>query len=136
MTVASAPARRRALVLLAGLMIAGLAAAHPAMTRVDPAPTVLAFNSADTTPPTTTVSGGQSNPRSATFFLGASEPVSAFECDLDGAGFVTCSSPYTADHLAYGAHTIRVRAIDVAGNVDPSPATQVFTIARAASVSL
>ena len=60
--------------------------------------------------------------------------LSGFECDLDGAGFVSCSSPLTADHLAYGAHSIRVRAIDVAGNVDPTPATQSFSIARATSV--
>ena len=63
MSIASAPVRRRAVLLVVGV-VAGLATvAQPALSRVEPAPTVLAF-SADTTPPTTTISGGQSNPQS------------------------------------------------------------------------
>jgi large repetitive protein len=136
MTIASALARRRGLSLVAGLMIAGLAAAHPASPRVVPAPDFVASNTVDSTPPTTTVSGGQSNPRSATFVLGASEATSGFECDLDGGGFSSCSSPFTVDHLAFGAHSISVRATDAAGNVDPSPAVEAFTIASAAPVQV
>src|SRR4051794_28741289 len=98
--------RRRALSLVIGTAVVGLAFASPATSRVDPAPTVVSFN-ADSTPPDTTVSGGQSNPHSARFLLGASEATSGFECEVDVTGFVPCSSPYTVDHLAYGTHTIR-----------------------------
>src|SRR5436305_1348621 len=135
MSIASAPVRRRAVLLVVGV-VAGLATvAQPALSRVEPAPTVLAF-SADTTPPTTTISGGQSNPHSATFLLGASEPTSGFECNLDGVGFTSCSSPYTVDHLALGAHSISARAIDVAGNVDPSPVSESFSIGAAAPAAV
>jgi len=45
-----------------------------------------------------------------------------FECSLDGAAFAICLSPRQYPGLAVGGHTLRVRAKDVAGNVDATPA--------------
>ncbi len=45
-----------------------------------------------------------------------------FECKLDGGSFAACASP---DRIAVtaGTHAFEVRAVDAAGNVDPTPAT-------------
>jgi parallel beta-helix repeat protein len=51
-----------------------------------------------------------------------------FQCSLDAAAYASCTSPRTYSGLANGAHTFRVRAIDRAGNVDPSPATYRWTV--------
>lgn len=51
----------------------------------------------------------------------AAPDFSRFECEMDGAGFVLCSSPQTYT-LAEGWHTFKVRAVDTAGNVDQTPA--------------
>ena len=39
-----------------------------------------------------------------------------------------CTSPLTTAALADGAHSVSVRAIDAAGNIDPTPATRSFTV--------
>jgi hypothetical protein len=56
----------------------------------------------------------------------ANEPNVQFQCRLDGAAFAACSSPTTYAGLAAGSHTFAVRAIDAAGNVDPTPATHTW----------
>ncbi len=64
--------------------------------------------------------------RSATFVvLGSSQ--STFECSLDAAPFTACGVA-TFTGLATGAHTFRARAVDRAGNVDPTPALRTWTI--------
>ena len=47
----------------------------------------------------------------------SSEAGARFECSLDGGTFETCTSPREYTGLTSGSHTIRVRAIDQAGNV-------------------
>lgn len=47
---------------------------------------------------------------------------SVFECSLDGAPFEACVPPTLYEELSEGAHRFEVRAIDMAGNVDPTPA--------------
>jgi hypothetical protein len=83
----------------------------------------------DTTPPQTTITSDAPDPAStsATFTFTASEQ-STFECSLDDAAFASCTSPATYSALADGPHTFRVRAVDRAGNTDPTPAEQDWTV--------
>jgi hypothetical protein len=52
-------------------------------------------------------------------------PSSGFglECQIDGGGWEACTSPFTTPALAEGNHTFETRAVDKAGNVDPTPAS-------------
>ena len=85
-----------------------------------------------TAPETTLGSGPRSGTTalSATFTFSASEPA-AFECKLDSAAFAPCTSPKSHAGLARREHTFEVRAIDAAGNPDPTPAIHRWTIAAA-----
>jgi hypothetical protein len=67
-----------------------------------------------------------SNSRSASFsFTG--EAGATFECQLDGGGFSTCTSPKLYTLLADGSHTFNVRQRDAAGNASPN-ASYTWTI--------
>ena len=86
---------------------------------------------ADTTPPDTTITSGPSgtvSDTSATFSFASTESGSTFACSLDGGAFANCTSPASYSGLADGSHTFTVRATDVAGNTDPTPATATWTI--------
>ena len=63
--------------------------------------------------------------RTARFAFGSTEAGSSFECRLDRAGFAPCVAPVKYRRLKRGRHRFEVRAIDAAGNADPSPATAV-----------
>jgi Tol biopolymer transport system component len=85
----------------------------------------------DSVPPETTIDLGQSGTTTnatPTFAFSSSESGSSFQCSLDAAPFASCTSPYTTTALASGSHTFQVRAIDPANNVDPSPATNSFSV--------
>ncbi|MBC7976271.1 MAG: tandem-95 repeat protein, partial [Myxococcales bacterium] len=81
----------------------------------------------DATPPDTTITAQPSNPsddRTPTFnFTSPGTPGATFQCSIDGGPFVACTGPLTTGPLALGNHTFAVRAIDPAGNIDPTPAT-------------
>ena len=47
---------------------------------------------------------------------------------LDGAPEVAMSSPAKFNFLGLGAHTFSVRAVDGAGNADPTPAARQWTV--------
>jgi hypothetical protein len=87
--------------------------------------------SIDRTAPATTIgshpSGTVTTP-SATFTFDSSEGAGSFECRVDAAPFVVCSSPATYGSLAEGFHTFEVRARDEAGNVDSTPASASWTV--------
>jgi hypothetical protein len=89
------------------------------------------LNNPDSTPPSTTITGGPSGPTNQdtpTFTFTSSETGSTFECRFDDADFSACSSPRTSAALTDGPHTFEVRATDAAGNVDPTPASRAFTV--------
>ena len=65
-------------------------------------------------------------------FSFSSEAGTTFECGLDSGAYEPCASPKTYPGLAQGQHAFRVRAIDVAGNVDPSPISRTWTVDSAA----
>lgn len=101
--------------------------------NVDPTPAtytwVINTTVPDTTPPDTTIDSGPPDPSdtiTATFTFSGTDSgsgIAAFECSLDAAAFADCTSPQSYSGLAGGSHTFQVRAVDVAGNVDPTPAT-------------
>ncbi|MEN9798989.1 MAG: hypothetical protein RL653_2685, partial [Pseudomonadota bacterium] len=86
--------------------------------NVEPEPAVHAWNVDTVTPTLQWVShpAALTNVRTATVEFSASESTSGWECALDGTGFSTCSSPRTWTGLPDGAHAVRVRAKDLAGN--------------------
>jgi CSLREA domain-containing protein len=88
-------------------------------------------------PPQTSLTAGpasETTSRSATFAFASNEENSTFECSLDEAAFATCESAVELNGLAFGDHTFAVRAIDAAGNVDPTPADFAWTILDASSL--
>ena len=67
------------------------------------------------------------NQRSARFVF-SSEANTRFECRVDDAAFEACASPVDLADLVDGVHVFEVRAIDAAGNVDPTPARRTWTV--------
>ncbi|MGH3085952.1 MAG: hypothetical protein ACRDSJ_01375, partial [Rubrobacteraceae bacterium] len=84
----------------------------------------------DATPPDTTITSGPpaKTKKTTASFSFTSEPGARFQCSLDGAAFTDCASPKTFTGLSRKKHTFRVRAIDRAGNVDPTPAVRSWTV--------
>ena len=89
----------------------------------------------DTAAPNTSIDSGPADPTnatSATFGFSSSETATTFECRVDGAPFAACATPKTVTGLADGSYTFEVRAIDRAGNTDPTPASRTWTVDTAA----
>ena len=86
----------------------------------------------DATPPRTIGLRRRNSPfdRTPTFRFRSSEPGSTFQCKVDRGRFRACRSPYTTRRLRIGRHTLRVRAIDRVGNVDPTPLVRRFRVRR------
>jgi hypothetical protein len=90
----------------------------------------------DSTAPETQIdsgpaAGSTTGDSTPTFGLLATEGGSTFQCRIDGASFAACSGPgatHTPGALADGQHTFEVRAVDVASNVDATPASRTFTV--------
>ncbi|MCC6223272.1 MAG: hypothetical protein IT201_07230, partial [Thermoleophilia bacterium] len=102
-------------------------------TNPDPTPATRTWtiDPGDTTPPETSIGTAPQDvafATSATFTFSADEAGSTFQCSLDGGGFAACTAPKVYASLTLGPHTFSVRALDGAGNVDPSPASRLWTI--------
>ena len=89
----------------------------------------------DATPPNTAITAHPSDPNnnaSQSFSFSGDDGsggsgVASFECKLDAASFAPCTSAQSYG-LSDGSHTFQVRAIDAAGNVDPTPASYSWTV--------
>ncbi len=82
----------------------------------------------DTVPPDTTIVEGPEGSTTApapTFRFSSNEPDATFECRYDRAPFEACPNP-AAPIAARGERTFEVRAVDAAGNTDPTPARRTF----------
>ena len=98
--------------------------------NVDPTPAMHGWTVDATAPDTAIVAGpsaGATSGPSGSFTFSSPDATATFECQLDAAAFVACTSPL-AFTLADGAHTFTVRAKDPGGIVDPSPATRAWTV--------
>src|SRR5439155_2321343 len=84
--------------------------------NTDPTPASYTW-AVDLTAPNTTIDsapGDPSNDATPSFSFSASEPGSTFECQIDGGGWTSWSSPHTLSALGAGSHSFQVRATDQA----------------------
>lgn len=77
----------------------------------------------DGDPPETTLVSGPPLAHVASFVFESDEG-GTFECSLDGQAFQGCESPQLYTDLDSGRHVFKVRAVDRAGNADPTPAVR------------
>jgi hypothetical protein len=93
----------------------------------------------DLTGPDTTITSGPpavTASNDASFNFTASEATSFFQCQVDRGGFVPCGPPQNYTGLSEGNHTFEVAAVDLNGNVDPTPATYAWRIRPATLTDL
>lgn len=84
------------------------------------------------TPPDTSITlkpPARGHDRTPTFRFRSDPPGAGFQCALDRSAFKACRSPLTTKRLAYGRHTLKVRARGPVG-ADPTPATVRFKVVR------
>jgi hypothetical protein len=104
--------------------------AYDAALNVDPTPAIYSWT-IDLTPPITSLTSAPANPSNSTnaiFEFNCNETGCTFECDLDSAGWSTCSSPVQYSSLSVGNHVFSVRATDAAGNMELNPLIYPWTI--------
>jgi hypothetical protein len=105
--------------------------------NVDPIPAAAAFT-VDTVAPDTTIRSGPTgliSDNTPTFGWEYADGAATHECRVDSQPFAPCESPKTTDRLSDGQHTFELRAIDVAGNTDPTPAKRTFIVDTEALVT-
>ena len=95
------------------------------------------FYKIDKTPPNTIIYSKPLNPSSkkdpAHFIFAGNDGITgseilSYECQLDSGNFENCISPIYINSLNEGSHNFKVRAIDEAGNFDPTPASYTWII--------
>ena len=116
-----------------------------AADRAGNAQTVTRVLIVDNTAPDTRITGGPSGDTeetTATFTLAGSDNLTpaeslAFAWRLDGADFGAFTTATTASFvgLAEGSHTFEVKARDLAGNEDPTPAARAFTVSTRPAIA-
>ena len=102
---------------------------------MDPAPPTAWWIVADHNPPQTTLTVRPDHPtrsRRPSFEFVADEPGAHFECAYDGGEWSNCTPPKRAK-VTVGRHRFDVRAVDIGGNTDPTPAYDRFKRKRKCS---
>jgi hemolysin type calcium-binding protein len=69
-----------------------------------------------------------SNDTTPAFGFSATKQGSTFECSLDGSEFAPCGAAFAPGAVSDGAHSLRVRARDLLGARDLSPAEHAFSV--------
>ena len=125
-TYGSCPSDGQFLDLLVGSHVLRVRAVDPA-GNVDPTPAIHRWTIGPL--PDTFVNSGPeevTQERTTTFVFGSNLPGVRFECSLDEMAedlfFLPCPQTYVLEDLIWGEHELLVRAVDAAGNVDPTPA--------------
>jgi subtilisin-like proprotein convertase family protein len=92
----------------------------------------LVITTTDVTPPETTITKKPKTGfrHTSKIRFTSNEAGATFQCKVDSKKFKPCSSPLKLKNLKFGKHKFQVRAIDAAGNVDPSPARAKWTVIR------
>ncbi|MGH2993771.1 MAG: choice-of-anchor Q domain-containing protein [Solirubrobacterales bacterium] len=86
----------------------------------------------DNDPPETTIDKGpkkKTKKRKAKFELSSDEPGSSFECKLDNKDFEPCDSSETFK-VKRKRHALQARAVDQAGNADPTPDSHAWKVKK------
>ncbi len=94
--------------------------------RTLPASTVPDGTAPDTAISSSLKKRGQSG--SVKLLFTSSETGSGFQCRFDTAAFAECSPPLATTSLRVGYHSFEVKATDISGNIDPSPARVGFIV--------
>lgn len=85
----------------------------------------------DTTPPDTRITNGPvglTKERTASIWAESTEAGSSFQCRLDDAAWAPCPPIVNLSAIPDGTHTFEVRAVDGAGNADPTPASRTWSV--------
>ena len=92
---------------------------------------IAVYGRAHLDPPDTTITSGpqgiDSDP-TPTFTFVSDQSNAIFECRLDADAFAACASPYTVPTALTGQHSFDVRAVNLNGEPDASPAHRGFSI--------
>jgi hypothetical protein len=112
---------KRALTVIAALLVGGALVAAPAFSTHDKTPPQTSFTSGP---------GSRTGDRTPTFTFKSSKHPSNFICKLDGRRFKGCRSPKTLKPISYGRHGFYVKAIDSFGNTDPTAAAYRFKVPK------
>jgi hypothetical protein len=123
-------ARRRLLVALFAVLVAGSVVAWAALAAATP-------------PPAPTITAGPANPTnqtSASFTYTDSQAVTKFQCSLDGGAFVDCGttrpSSKSYSNLAAGSHSFQARAFVQQGNLTSAATSYSWVVDRTAPTVL
>jgi hypothetical protein len=76
--------------------------------------------------PGTTINASAVEGASAAFSFSSDDGFATFECRLNDATWSVCSSPKIYENLPYGQYNFQVRAVNQVGEIDPTPAVQIF----------
>jgi hypothetical protein len=99
--------------------------------KVDQTPASFTWTVEAPTPPETTIvlaPPATTDQTTATFTFSSDQATAEFQCSLDTAQFADCEAPVELSGLALGEHTFSVRAVDLNGLADPTPAIHTWTV--------